>query len=125
MLAIVDIAGKQFKTSKSQELIVPKLGVDVGKKVKFDSVLFYSDDKGDHYGKPVIKGAFVTATVLEHNRERKIFVYKKKRRKGYQRKNGHRQWFSKIKIESISLLAPKKSVPKSKNLKTDTKKKVK
>ena len=92
---------------------------------KFDSVLFYSDDKGDHYGKPVVKGAFVTATVLEHNRERKIFVYKKKRRKGYQRKNGHRQWFSKIKIESISLLAPKKSVPKSKNLKTDTKKKVK
>ena len=109
MLAIVNIAGKQFKTSINQELIVPKLDIEVGKKVKFDNVLFYSDDKDHQFGKPHLKGASVTATVIDHNRERKILVYKKKRRKGYQRKNGHRQWYSKIKVESITISKPKKS----------------
>ena len=78
MLAIVNIAGKQFKTSTNQELIVPRLEIEVGKKVKFDNVLFYSDGKGYQFGKPNLKGASVTATVLAHNRERKILVYKKK-----------------------------------------------
>ena len=114
MLAIVNIAGKQFKTSTNQELIVPRLGIEIGKKVKFDDVLFYSDEKGYQFGKPKLEGASVTATVLAHNRERKILVYKKKRRKGYQRKNGHRQWYSKIKVETITLSKPKKSVSKPK-----------
>ncbi len=114
MLAIVNIAGKQFKTIKDQELIVPKLNVEIGKKVKFDNVLFHSDGKDFHIGKPHIKGAIVTAKVLEHNREKKVLIYKKKRRKGYQRKNGHRQWYSKIKIDSISMPSPKKSALKPK-----------
>ena len=123
MLAIVSIAGKQFKTSKDQELIVPRLEIEVGKKVKFDNVLFYSDEKGYQFGKPNLKGASVTATVLAHNRERKILIYKKKRRKGYQRKNGHRQWYSKIKIETITLSKPKKPTSKSKKANTQKEKK--
>ena len=123
MLAIINIAGKQFKTSTNQELIVPKLDIEIGKKVKFDNILFYSDDKGSQFGKPNLKGASVTATVIDHNRERKILVYKKKRRKGYQRKNGHRQWYSKIKIETIALSTPKKSV--SKKINSSTQKKAK
>ena len=90
---------------------------------KFDNVLFYSDEKGHHFGEPNLKGAVVTAIVLDHNRERKVLVYKKKRRKGYERKNGHRQWYSKIKIESIKLSNLKKSVSKTKNSKTDNKRK--
>ena len=121
MLAIINIAGKQFKTSTNQELIVPKLDIEIGKKVKFDNILFYSDDKGSQFGKPNLKGASVTATVIDHNRERKILVYKKKRRKGYQRKNGHRQWYSKIKIETIALSTPKKSVSKKTNSSTQKK----
>lgn len=115
MLAIVNIAGKQFKTTKNQELIVPRLNTEVGKKVVFGNILFYSDEKVHHIGKPNIKGASVTATVLDHNRQRKILVYKKKRRKGYQRKNGHRQWYSKIKVESILFSSPKKSATKAKD----------
>ena len=114
MLAIVNIAGKQFKTSKNQELVVPRLDTEVGKKVKFDNVMFYSDDKDHQFGKPYLKGASVTATVIDHNRERKILVYKKKRRKGYQRKNGHRQCYTKIKIETIKISAPKKPISKPK-----------
>ena len=117
MLAIVNIAGKQYKTSIKQELKVPRLDIDVGKKVKFDEVLYYTDGKDHHFGKPNLKGAIVTATVLGHNRDRKILVYKKKRRKGYQRKNGHRQWFSKIKVETISLSSSKKSSSKPKKSK--------
>ena len=124
MLAIINIAGKQFKTSTNQELIVPKLGIEIGKKVKFDDVLFYSDEKGYQFGKPKLEGASVTATVLAHNRGRKIFVYKKKRRKGYQRKNGHRQWYSKIKVETITLSKPKKLVSKPKKSSVQNKEKV-
>ena len=124
MFAIVNIAGKQFKTSTDQELIVPRLGVEIGKKVKFDNVLFYSDEKGCQFGKPKLEGASVTATVLAHDRERKILVYKKKRRKGYQRKNGHRQCYSKIKVETITLSKPKKTISKPKKSSTQKKEKV-
>ncbi len=113
MLAIVKIAGKQFKTSIDQELKVPLLSSEVGEKIKFDNVLYYFDGEGYHFGNPSVEGVIVTATVLNHSRERKILVYKKKRRKGYQRKNGHRQWFSEIKIDSIKLTISKKSTTKS------------
>ena len=123
MVAIVNIAGKQFKTSTNQELIVPRLRAEIGKKVKFDNVLLYFDEKGHQFGKPNLKGASVTATVLAHNRERKILIYKKKRRKGYQRKNGHRQWYSKIKVEAITFSKPKKSISKPKKASTQKKSK--
>ena len=124
MLAIVNIAGKQFKTKKNQELIVPKLNTEVGKKVVFDNILLYSDEKVHHIGEPNVKGASVTATVIDHNRQKKILVYKKKRRKGYQKKNGHRQWYSKIKVETITLSKPKKSVSKPKKSSAQKKEKV-
>jgi large subunit ribosomal protein L21 len=94
--------------------------VDTGKKVNFDDVLLVQNGKDTKIGKPLVAGASVTAMVLEHGRERKILVYKKKRRKGYQRKNGHRQGYTEIEIQKIKLsaakkkAAPKKPKPKAK-----------
>jgi len=105
MYAIVEIAGKQFRVAKEQNLKVPRLEADSGSKIQFDKVLFYSDDKGKtQVGKPDINNLAVSATVVEHGRDKKIIVFKKKRRKGYQVKNGHRQGFSVIKIDDIGVL---------------------
>ncbi len=103
MYAIVEIAGKQFRVEQDAQLKVPLLHHDVGDKVEFDKVLFVSDDNGVKIGKPVVEGAKVSAEVLEHGREKKIIVFKKKRRKGYRKKRGHRQQFTRIKIENISV----------------------
>ena len=104
MYAIVEIAGKQFRVSKEQNVKVPRLEGDSGSKVKFDKVLFYSDDNGkNQIGKPEIGNMAVSATIVEHGRDKKIIVFKKKRRKGYQVKNGHRQDFSIVKIDSIGM----------------------
>ena len=109
MYAIVEIAGKQFRVEKEQKIKVPLLSVESGKKVSFDRVLFYADDAGKtEVGSPVISGLQVQATVLEHGRDKKIIVFKKKRRKGYQKKNGHRQHFSLIQIEGIGKAKPAK-----------------
>ena len=102
MYAIVEIAGKQFRVKENQRLQVPLLQADSGSKVKFDRVLVYNDDKTVKIGTPTVAKINVSATVLEHGREKKIIVFKKKRRKGYQVKNGHRQDFSLIKIDNIS-----------------------
>ncbi|HGY56069.1 MAG TPA: 50S ribosomal protein L21 [Caldithrix abyssi] len=103
MYAIVEIAGKQFRVEKDQKIKVPLLSVESGKKVSFDRVLFYADDAGKtQIGSPVVSGLKVEATVLEHGKDKKIIVFKKKRRKGYQKKNGHRQPFSLIQIEGIA-----------------------
>jgi large subunit ribosomal protein L21 len=102
MYAIVEIAGKQFRVSKEQNVKVPRLEGDSGSRVNFDKVLFYSDDSGkSQIGKPGISNMAVSATIVEHSRDKKIIVFKKKRRKGYQKKNGHRQDFSIIKIDDI------------------------
>ena len=103
MYAIVEIAGKQFRVEKDQKIKVPLLQVESGKKVNFDRILFYADDTGKtQVGTPVVSGLQVEATVLEHGKDKKIIVFKKKRRKGYQKKNGHRQHFSLIQIEAIA-----------------------
>jgi len=103
MYAIVEIAGKQFRVAKDQNLKVPRLEAESGSKVQFDKVLFYADDSGkNQLGKPAINNMTISATVVEHGRDKKIVVFKKKRRKGYQVKNGHRQDFSVIKIDKIS-----------------------
>ena len=113
MYVIVKISGKQFKVTEGAKLRVPKQSVDTGKKVNFDNVLLVQDEKDTKIGKPSVAGASVTAMVLEHGRERKILVYKKKRRKGYQRKNGHRQGDTNIEIQKIKLsAAKKKAAPK-------------
>lgn len=102
MYAIVEIAGKQFRVAKEQNVKVPRLEGDSGSKVNFDKVLFYSDDSGkSQIGKPDISNLAVSATIVEHGRDKKVIVFKKKRRKGYQKKNGHRQDFSIIKIDNI------------------------
>ena len=101
MYAIVNISGKQFKAEKGSKLSVPKQELEEGKKLVLEDVLMLNDGKSVKFGSPKIAGAKVTATVLEHGRERKILVYKKKRRKGYARKNGHRQWFTNIEIQNI------------------------
>ena len=105
MYAIVNIAGKQYKVAEGDQLKVARLQSEVGEKVNFEEVLLTDDGKNVKIGKPAVKGAKVTAEVIEHGRLRKILVYKKKRRKGYQRKNGHRQDFSAIKINSIKVTA--------------------
>ena len=113
MYAIVNISGKQFKAEKGEKLCVPKQPLDEGKKLVIDDVLMIHDGKTTKFGNPKLIGAKVTATVIDHGRERKILVYKKKRRKGYQRKNGHRQWYTNIEIQNIQV-SKSKSTPKSK-----------
>ena len=121
MYAIVKIAGKQYKVAENDQLRVAHLSSNVGDKIKFDEVLFADDGKAIKVGNPAIKGALVTAEILEHGRSRKILIYKKKRRKGYQRKNGHRQGYSLIKINGIQLAATAKKAPVKKTTKKETK----
>ncbi|RMF20007.1 MAG: 50S ribosomal protein L21 [Bacteroidetes bacterium] len=100
--AIVNIAGQQFKVTEGQKLYVHRLEAEEGDKVTFEEVLLVakSDDQ-PQIGKPVVKGAKVTATVLGHQKGDKVLVFKKKRRKGYKVKKGHRQHFTHIQIEGI------------------------
>jgi large subunit ribosomal protein L21 len=101
MYAIVDIAGKQFKVSKDQYVYTPRLDGDEGAAVEFDNVLLVDNDGKINVGQPTIKGAKVSGKILGHGKDDKVIVFKKKRRKGYKVKNGHRQGFSKVLIEDI------------------------
>jgi large subunit ribosomal protein L21 len=127
MFAIVNISGKQYRVEKGDEIKVALLETESGKKVKFDNVLLTDDGKKVTIGNPVVSGATVSGTVINHGRDRKIIVFKKKRRKGYRRKNGHRQDFSLIQIDSISTsaskkkAAPKKVAAKKKTTKAEKK----
>lgn len=115
MYAIVEIAGKQFKVEKDQKLYVHRLKEDEGKKVTFDNVLMIDNKDKVSFGSPMISGAQVGAKILKHLKSDKVIVFKKKRRKGYRVKNGHRQLLTQIQISDISLTGaktPKKSVKK-------------
>jgi large subunit ribosomal protein L21 len=113
MYAIVEIAGQQFKVAKDQKVFVHRLEEKEGSKVSFDKVLLLDDGKVT-IGAPVIDNAVVTAKILGHLKGDKVIVFKKKRRKGYKVKNGHRQYLSQIQIEGISIKAPaKKAAAKS------------
>jgi large subunit ribosomal protein L21 len=103
MYAIVDIAGQQMKVTEGQEVFVHRLKAEKGDEVSFDQVLLIDQDGEVNIGSPVISSAGVTASVVDHVKGDKVLVFKKKRRKGYQVKNGHRQQFTKIKIESINV----------------------
>ena len=109
MYAIVDIAGQQFKVEKDQKVYVHRLDAEEGKKVNFDRVLLIDDNGKVNIGAPAINGAQVSATVLEHLKGDKVIVFKKKRRKGYQKKNGHRQYLTEIQIDSIVASGAKKA----------------
>ena len=110
MYAIVEIAGQQFKVEKDQEIFVHRLEGEEGSKVKFNEVLLLEDKGKVTVGKPFIKDATITAKILSHDKGDKVTVFHKKRRKGYQKSNGHRQLFSKIVIEQIG--KAKKAAPK-------------
>ena len=101
MFAIVSIAGQQFKVEEGQELFVHQLEASDGDSLSFDQVHLIEKEGNVTVGKPVIKSASVNATVLGKQKGDKVIVFKKKRRKGYQVKNGHRQQFTKIKIDGI------------------------
>ena len=101
MYAIVEIAGQQFKIEKDLKIYVNKLAQEVGENVEFDQVLLVAGDKKIEVGAPVVNGAKVKAKVLAHVKSDKILVFKKKRRKGYQKLNGHRQPMTQIQIEEI------------------------
>ncbi len=103
MYAIVTIAGQQFKVEKDQEIIVHRLKGDVGNKLEIGDVLLAEDGGKVKVGGSALKGAKVSAKILAHVRGDKVIIFKKKRRKGYQKSNGHRQDFTKIQIESINI----------------------
>jgi large subunit ribosomal protein L21 len=102
MYAIVDIAGKQFKVTQDQYVYAPKMQGEEGASVEFDNVLLVDNDGKVEVGTPVLKGAKVSGKILEHVKDDKVIVFKKKRRKGYKVRNGHRQDFTKVLIEKIS-----------------------
>lgn len=102
MFAIVTIAGQQFKVEEGQEVFVHQLEAKAGDSLSFDQVLLVGNGADAQIGKPMLKSASVKATVLDHVKGDKVIVFKKKRRKGYRVKNGHRQSFTKLKIEAIT-----------------------
>jgi large subunit ribosomal protein L21 len=118
MYAIVEIAGQQFKVAKDQKVYVNRLATEEGKKVSFDHVLLLGDGNKITVGAPVIEGAQVGAKVLQHLKGDKVIVFKKKRRKGYRVKNGHRQALSEIIIEDIISSGAKKAEPVAKKTTT-------
>jgi len=101
MYAIVEIAGQQFKVEEGKKIFVHRLKAENGKKLEFDQVLLIEDKGKVIVGEPVIKDAVVEAKVLEHLKGDKVIVFKKKRKKGYRVKNGHRQYFTQVEIVSI------------------------
>ncbi len=111
MYAIVEIAGQQFKIEPGKKIFVHRLEVQEGKKVEIDKVLLLEDDGVITIGDPIIKDAVIEGTVVDHVRGDKVIVFKKKRKKGYRIKNGHRQNFTQVEILSINgKTAPKREV---------------
>ena len=119
MYAIVEIAGQQFKVAQDQKVYVHRLQGEEGSKVTFDTVFLLDDNGTISIGAPAIKGAEVTAKILGHLKGDKVIVFKKKRRKGYIKKNGHRQALTEIQIESIATSVAKKAAPKKAETKAE------
>jgi large subunit ribosomal protein L21 len=103
MYAIVEIAGQQFKVEKGREIFTHRLEGDADAALVFDKVLLVDDGGTIQIGAPGIGGATVNATIVEHLKGEKVIIFKKKRRKGYRVKNGHRQYLTKIRIDDILL----------------------
>ena len=116
MYAIINISGKKFKASEGTKVRVPKQDGEVGSSLTFDEVLLLSSDNSTQIGNPYVKGSSVTATILNQGRDKKIIVIKKKRRKGYQRKNGHRQFYTEIEFKKINASKSKVKTTSSKNI---------
>jgi large subunit ribosomal protein L21 len=116
MYAIVEIAGQQFKVEGGKNIFVHRLDAEEGTEIKFDQVLLIEDEGNITVGEPTVKDAFVEGRVLDHVRGDKVIVFKKKRKKGYRVKNGHRQNFTQVEILSIN----GKTVPKKVSVKKET-----
>jgi large subunit ribosomal protein L21 len=101
MYAIVEIAGKQFKVAKDQYIYAPKMDGEAGSSVNFENVLLVDNGGSIEVGAPTVSGIKVSGKILEHVKGDKVIVFKKKRRKGYAKRNGHRQQFTKVQIENI------------------------
>jgi len=108
MYSIVTISGKQYCVSEGDTIKVSSQDWKVGDRVKLDQVLLTDNGKNIEVGTPKIIGASVTVEILEHNRDKKLLIYKKKRRKGYQRKNGHRQGYTLLKVNNLQASSTKK-----------------
>ena len=117
MNAIVEISGRQFKVEKKQKLFVNRLEVAEGKKISFENVLMVNDGSKSSIGAPNVSGAQVDAKVLKHLKSDKVIVFKKKRRKGYKVRNGHRQAITEIEISDILTGVSKKAAPAKKEVK--------
>ncbi len=109
MYAIVEIAGKQFRVSEKDVVFVPRLQAEEKKSVTFDRVLLVSNDDDIRVGAPVVDGATVSATVLEHVKGDKVLVFKKRRRKRFKVMKGHRQQYTKLQIDGVALGGEKKA----------------
>jgi len=112
MIATVQIGGEQIRVEKGKTFIVNRLNEDSGKKISFKDVFLIEDKGSIQLGNPKIENATVSASILEHFKGEKVIVFKKKRRKGYKVKNGHRQYLTKIKIDDISLDKKKVTIKK-------------
>ncbi len=119
MNAIVEISGKQFKVEKDSTLFVHRLQGQEGEKITFDKILLLDDGSKVTIGSPNVNGALVQAKIIKHLKDDKVIVFKKKRRKGYKVKNGHRQSLTEILIEKVN---KKSVVKKTENTKVDVKK---
>ena len=130
MNAIVEISGKQYNVGKNTKLFVDKLQEKEGSKITFDNVLMVDNGSNTKIGNPVVGGASVEAKIIKHFKDKKVIVFKKKRRKGYKVKNGHRQQMTEIIIEKVNeksaakakvATKPKEEKPKAKATKTNSK----
>ena len=102
MFAVIDVAGQQLKVSPSEKVFIPKTSGEIGAILTFDQVLLVADGKDVKIGNPTLPGMSVTAKVLAHMKDDKVIVFKKKRRKGYRLRRGHRQQFTQVEITNIS-----------------------
>ncbi len=104
MYAVFQTGGKQFRAEPGSHIRIPSLQAEPGDKVTFDQVLLAGDDDSQvKVGAPVVEGASVIAEVIRHGREKKLIVFKRKRRKNYRRKQGHRQGFTEIRVDEVAL----------------------
>ena len=125
MYALIKLSGKQIKIEEGKDIKIPFQSTKVGSKIKIENVLFFDDGKKKQIGNPFIKSISFEAKIVAHGEENKILVYKKKRRKGYEKKRGHKQKFTMIKVDKIVAKSTKKtsSTTTKKKASTATKKK--
>jgi len=109
MYALVEYSGKQFMLREGEEIKIPYLDQKVGSKISFDNVLLFNDGKSDKIGNPYVKSLNCQGKILSHGKDKKVIVFKKKRRKGYHKKNGHRQQYTLVKVDKFSKSTTKKT----------------